>query len=208
MSPTVGSACYQLDYPAICSLKGHGSSSAAAEAIVGVILHDIPVSHPRPKIRRAIAMRYPVVTDPASAIDRVVSGRLGPGQRLAAEAIKACSRLMCRGNPVTPVRWTPAHLGVEGNEMADLYVKGSSGERALRLRQTTSFVLMTRLATEARSDGTSSWIASHIRRRHGYRPPRGGGLRKDLRHERKALAGRYYQLLSGHAATGPSQQSA
>ena len=27
-------------------------------------------------------------------------------------------------------------------------------------------------------------------------------LRKELRHERKALAGRYYQLLSGHAATG------
>ena len=33
-------------------------------------------------------------------------------------------------------------------------------------------------------------------------PPKGPKLGKELRYERKALAGRYYQLLSGHAATG------
>ena len=32
--------------------------------------------------------------------------------------------------------------------------------------------------------------------------PNSQKLREELRHERKALAGRYYQLLSGHAATG------
>ena len=35
-----------------------------------------------------------------------------------------------------------------------------------------------------------------------FKPPKGQNLRKELRHERKALAGRYYQHLSGHTATG------
>ena len=65
----------------------------------------------------------------------------------------------------------------------------------------TSFAHMTR-ATEARSAGVEKWIRDHVKNKHRYTPPKGPQLRKELRHERKALAGRYYQLLSGHAATG------
>ena len=61
----------------------------------------------------------------------------------------------------------------------------------------TSFAHMARMATEV-----SKWIVDHVDRRRRYSPPKGQKLRKELRHERKALAGRYYQLLSGHAATG------
>lgn len=39
----------------------------------------------------------------------------------------------------------------------------------------TSFAHMTRLTAEARTSSTSSWLASHIGKRRGYRPPRGGG---------------------------------
>ena len=40
--------------------------------------------------------------DSASAIDRVASDRLGPGLRLAVEAIEVCSRPVSRGNPMDP----------------------------------------------------------------------------------------------------------
>ena len=61
---------------------------------------------------------------------------------------------------------------------------------------------MTRVATEARSRETADWIREHVRPERKYRPPPGRGLRPQLRRVRKTLAGRYYQLLSGHAATG------
>ena len=61
---------------------------------------------------------------------------------------------------------------------------------------------MARRVTEAKAAGVSKWIVDHVNRRRRYCPPRGPKLRKELRHECKALAGRYYQFLSGHAATG------
>ena len=61
---------------------------------------------------------------------------------------------------------------------------------------------MARGATEARSTGVSKWVVDHTNRRRRYSLPKGQKLRKELRHERKAFAGRYYQLLSEHAATG------
>jgi hypothetical protein len=98
------------------------------------------------------------------------------------------------------------HLGVEGNETADEWTNeasksmGDSVPRAY-LRE-MSFAHMARIATEAKSTGASRRIGDHINRRRRYSPPKGQKLRKELRHERKALAGRYYQLLSGHVATG------
>ena len=135
--------------------------------------------------------RYTIFADSTPAIDRVATDRLGSGQRFAVEATEACDRLTSRGNLVT-IRWTPAHQGVDGNETADLYARGRpsalhAAEQAYLLE--TSFAHIMRLTTEARTSGTSSWIASHIRGRWGFRPPRGGRLRQELRHERKALAG-------------------
>ena len=65
-----------------------------------------------------------------------------------------------------------------------------------------SFTHLTRLTTEARTNGTSSCIANHIQKRRDYKPPSGGRLRQELQHECKAFAGRYYQFLSGHSAAG------
>ena len=49
--------------------------------------------------------------------------------------------------------------------------------------------------------GVMKWIVDHVKKKHRNTPPKGPRLRKELRHERKALAG-HYQLLSGHVATG------
>ena len=130
---------------------------------------------------------------------------MGPGQRFAVAIIEVRSRLLSRGKTLTPRR-VPSHLGVEGNEVADDWAKraaedqGDSVPRAY-LRE-TSFAHMTRRVTEARSAGVSKWIVDHVNRQRRYSPPKDPKLRRELRHERKALAGRYYQLLTGHAATG------
>ena len=93
--------------------------------------------------------------------------------------------------------------------MADRYAKAA----AARSRPTdeipegyadeTSLSHMARVAMEARSRGTTEWISAHVRPERRYAPPPGRGIqRAPLQQTRKSLAGRYYQLLSGHAATG------
>lgn len=102
--------------------------------------------------------RYTVFAGSASAINRVASDRLGPGQQLAVEAIEACDRLTSRGNPA-PIRCAPTHPGIEGNEMADLYAKcaaENAGDATdSSYLQETSLAHMTRMTTEARASNTS-----------------------------------------------------
>ena len=113
--------------------------------------------------------RYTIFADSASAIDRVATDRLGPGQCIAVGAVEVCGRLTSRGNSVK-IRWTPAHQGVEGN----LYAKGAAESTLHAVDQVylreSSFAHMTRLTAEARTCSTNSWIARHIRRRRGYGP--------------------------------------
>lgn len=120
---------------------------------------------------------------------------------LALAAFRACESIQARGNTVT-ICWVPAHCGIDGNEQADRLAKEAATRTTQDAGMETSLAHLSRKATEATSKATSAWIAGKIGRRR-YRPPPGKGLkRKDLRHTRKELAGRYYQFLSGHAATG------
>ena len=93
--------------------------------------------------------------------------------------------------------------------MADQFAKDAATGRAPGeglpegYAEETSLAHMTRVATEARSKRTTEWITAHVRSGRRYRPPPGKGVRRtQLRRVRKTLAGRYYQLLSGHAETG------
>ena len=123
-------------------------------------------------------------------------------------AIEVCTRNTARDNSVT-IRWVPAHSGAEGNEVADDYAKSvATGEEPGEAipegyAGETSLSHMTTVATEARSKETAEWIRTHVRPERRYRPLTGRGLRRPpLRRAGGTLAGRYYQLLSGHAATG------
>ena len=130
-----------------------------------------------------------------------------PAQALARAVVDITSELRQRGNSIA-VRWTPAYLGVKGNEHADATTKRAAGGEEDRANTEylgeASLAHLTRKTTEARSRATREWIRDHACRERRYRPPPRGKLPKgseQLGKARKELAGRFYQLLSGHAAT-------
>ena len=56
---------------------------------------------------------------------------------------------------------------------------------------------------QRRPSDTAQWIATHVPPERRHHPPGGSGLQRGHLHRaRKALASRFYQLLSGHAAIG------
>ena len=122
---------------------------------------------------------------------------------MARAAIATVDSLTTRGNTFA-LSWTPAHMGVHGNEQADETAKLAAEGRGERAEQTclreASLSYLTRKTTENRSEATSEWTRTKVGRRRRYRPPPGGKLRKGLAKVRKELAGRFHQLLSGHAA--------
>ena len=71
--------------------------------------------------RQESGYRYTAFVDSTSAIERVRSDSIGPGQRFAVAAIEACSRVMSRDSEAS-IRWVPAHHGVLGDKKADEYV--------------------------------------------------------------------------------------
>ena len=148
--------------------------------------------------------RYTIFSDSQAALSRVQHDRTGPGQALAIRAINTAKSLVDRGNTIT-LRWTPSHEGIEGNERADEMAKRAAEERegvaSPRFLKEASLSHLTRATTEARSRATAEWIRTRSGRRRRYHPLKGGKMRKDLNRTRKELASRFYQMLSGHAAT-------
>ena len=59
-----------------------------------------------------------------TAIDRVRTDALGPGQRFAIAKMEVCGRVLAQGNEVT-IRWIPAHSKVAGKEKADELAKAA-----------------------------------------------------------------------------------
>ena len=49
--------------------------------------------------------------------------------------------------------------------------------------------------------GTTRWITTHVKRNWRHKPPKGSSSERPLTRT-KELTGRYYRLLSDHAATG------
>jgi len=147
---------------------------------------------------------YTIFVDSTSAIKRCFHDRLGPGQQLQRTLNGWCREMGERGDSLT-IRWVPGHANIEGNEVADFWAKNAAQNRGYATNKAylneTSLAFMSRKATEARSDGTTKWIAEHSSKRSQYKPPTRKGMRKPLKNIRKGLAARYYQLLTGHAIT-------
>ena len=131
---------------------------------------------------------------------------LGPGQQWARAIVELATRLVGRGNEVL-ILWAPTHVGVEGNEVAGGMAKEAAAGQIYgvpdQVRWQASLPHLSRRATERRSEDTSRWTVDHVRPEWRYIPPGGPGFRRRvMRGVRKPVVQRYYQLLSGHAATG------
>ena len=97
-------------------------------------------------------------------------------------------------------------MAVDGNEIADLWANKAAESAVYGVEKPllyeASLAYVSRSITVAKSWDTVKLIDSHVKKERRYRPPRGGRIRLQLRGERKALASRYYQFLSGDAAIG------
>ena len=116
---------------------------------------------------------------------------------------------MRRDNEVA-VRWVPEHQGIEGNERANELAKaaaeGESPANAVsdECRWEADLSCMARAAAKAKARTTAQRASDRVSLERKYRPPPGKGLRRrQPRRTCKSVAGRYFQLLSGHAAIGP-----
>lgn len=80
--------------------------------------------------------RYAIFVDFTSAIERIRTDALGPGQRFAIATMEVCSRILARENDVT-VRWAPAHYGIAGNERRMILLGPQPRGEAPRARSPT-----------------------------------------------------------------------
>ena len=65
---------------------------------------------------------YTIFPDSQAAVTRIQHDDCGPARAPARMVVDMTYELRQRSNSIT-VRWTPAHLGVEGNEQADWVAK-------------------------------------------------------------------------------------
>jgi len=132
----------------------------------------------------------------------------GPGQETARAIIRWSESIARRGNKLR-LQSVPSNAEVEVNAVADRMAKeAAAGElygdsESWRFLPRTSMAYLKRRATEAKTRGTKLWIAERIKRRRSYILPKKTGFRKELMGERKAIASRYCQLLTGHALISP-----
>ena len=149
-------------------------------------------------------MDYTIFSDSTAAIERVTTDRCCPGQTLTKAIYHRVRRAPGRQRLLGYIQWDPAHKGVEGNGVADSYVKWAAethhdpaDQECLR---EASFPTSARGRRRPgpRAPGSGSKTMSRAAKR--YRLPRGGKVRKGLQRERKEIAGCFYQLLSNHAS--------
>ena len=117
---------------------------------------------------------YTIFADSTAAINRVRTDAVGPGQHLARPTIEVCSRIVSRDNEVT-VLWVPAHVGIAGNQEADMLAKEAAEGRIHEVldeyRWEASLSHLSRVVTENYPRATAQWVASHVRPERRYRPP-------------------------------------
>ena len=146
-----------------------------------------------------------VFIDSQAAIRRLRHTTAGPGQGLAIQACQLAKALIDRGQSVQ-IQWVPGHNGAEGNEQADQAAK-LGAERAPRGQASRlTLAYLRRLRTKAATQAREAWL-NEIRPPQGsYRPQQGWKLDPALAKAPKALAARFIQLKTGHAAIGPYLQ--
>lgn len=125
--------------------------------------------------RQESGRRYTLFVDSTSAIARIRTDDIRPGQRFAVASIEVATRILTRDNEIT-VRSVLAHHEVPGNEFAKAAADGSCPDDAVpdEHRWETSLSHMTRVATEVRSRSAAEWVRGRFGKpARKYRPLQG-----------------------------------
>ena len=157
-----------------------GGGHEAYDAELAALAHGLVHLYGRSETGQA----YTIFTDSTAAIGRIVGDAPGPDQEMAIRIIELAQRIVDQGNSIT-VRWTPAHMGVEGNERADQAAKDAASLPPLRARRRHFSLAFLRRATEwatqawrrdieKRSSGRRSFRLPTVRSQPGIRPPLAG----------------------------------
>lgn len=148
---------------------------------------------------------YTIFSDSQSAIERCRNDKSGPGQAIARSIINGSLRLPINRCTVS-LRWAPAHKGVPGNEMADQLAKeaaGRSEDGVGWIPSEASLAFLKRKTSEVRRPATKEWMRDRTSKSTAYIPWEKEGIGKNLRNEKKGVAARYCQLMTGHAVIAP-----
>ena len=135
--------------------------------------------------------------DLTSAIERIRTDYLGPGQQFSIATTEVCIRIMSRQTEVT-IRWVPAsaHHAIQGNGTADTMAKiaaeGTHPEYNVpdNYQLETSLAHMSRVASEKQRIMVKDWMKDRFGNpARKYQSPKGKGLRqKLLRQTPKSIA--------------------
>jgi len=68
-----------------------------------------------------------------------ITGNRESGQRLRSAFGQACIEKICSKGVEVELHWFPAHIGIDGNEMADIVAKQATGWRQKKNRQADCF---------------------------------------------------------------------
>ena len=183
-----------------------GGGREAYDAELAAVVHALVHLHERGQEGHD----YTIFTDSTAAMRRMTGDSPGPGQDMAIRAIEIAERLVQGGNTIT-MRWTPAHVGVEGNERADLAAKDAATLPPLRgTRKGLSLAFLKRQITDGVCERWISDTTTRMEKKGAHSgafvgPDRRARprIRTLLRKTRKGVASRYFQLLSGHAMIVP-----
>ncbi|POS82121.1 hypothetical protein EPUL_006259, partial [Erysiphe pulchra] len=150
--------------------------------------------------------RVHIWLDSCTAIKRIQHLEPGPGQWLACRIRRRMGNLK-KYHITVHIHWVPGHAGIEGNKLADRTAKEAAKCGTRPRERFTSLAHIMRRVTERRWNECHKWFNIEQRKRKSESRNTYKLMNKNhtvdriAAKARKTLAGRYYQLKSGHAFT-------